>query len=151
MAKSALARRSAPKSHHPRRHSRGRRLARVAGKKVAHHAKKNVSARLGSLVGIGACAALGYAERQGKVPSLGGYEPSLVIGLALAFVAPMVVKGKAGAACAEAGAALTGVAAYKLGAGAPMRVGYDDQVSGDGGYEVGGEDEVGYEVSGDDD
>lgn len=150
MAKSALARRSAPKSHHPRRHSRGRRLARVAGRKMAKHGKAQVGARMGSLVGIGACAALGYAERTGKVPSLGGFEPSLVLGIGLGFVVPMLVKGKFGRMSAEAGAALSGVAAYKLAAGAPARVGFDDEVSGNG-YEVGGDDEVGYEVSGEDD
>lgn len=145
MAKHKLARRSASPV---RRRSRTSRLARVAGRKVARHAKAHAVDRMGSLVGIGACAAVGYLERSGKMPSLGGYEPTLVVGLLLAFGVPMVVKGKHGQMAAEAGAALSGVAAYKLAAGAPLRVGYDDQVNGDDevGYEV-----AGYAVAGDDD
>jgi hypothetical protein len=60
------------------------------------------------------------------MPSLGGFEPTLVAGIVLGFVVPHVVKGKAGQMAAEAGAALSGVAAYKLGSGSPFRVGGDD-------------------------
>lgn len=88
--------------------------------------KAHVAQRAGSLVGIAACAAVGYAEKQGKMPTLGGFEPTLVAGLALGFLVPAFVKGKAGQMCAEAGASLTGVAAYKFGTGAPLRVGGDD-------------------------
>lgn len=82
--------------------------------------------RMGSLAGVAACAAVGWAEKNGKMPALGGFEPTVVLGLALGFVVPSLVKGKAGQMCAEAGAALSGVAAYKLATGAPLRVGEDD-------------------------
>jgi hypothetical protein len=145
MAKHKLARRasSAPAARKP---SRLRRIGRVAGKRMKKHAVKHAGARAGALVGIGACAALGYAERMGKVPSMGGFEPSLVLGLVLGFGVPMLAKGKLAAHAAEAGAALSGVAAYKLAAGAPMRVGYSDQVGEDD--DVSGDDD---DVSGDDD
>lgn len=94
--------------------------------RAAARARQEAQQRAGSLVGIGACALVGYLEKQGKMPSVGGFEPTLVIGLGLGFLLPAVVKGKAGQMAAEAGAAVAGVAAYKLGAGNPIRVGDDD-------------------------
>lgn len=140
MAKHALARRSTP-APKARTHSRLRRVGAVAGKRIKKHAQKHAFANAGALVGVGACAALGYAERAGKVPSLGGYEPSLVGAIVLGLAVPMLTKGKVATVAAQAGAALGGVAAYKLGAGAPVRVGYDDQ--------VGAESIVGEAVEGD--
>lgn len=87
--------------------------------------------RAGSLVGIGACALVGYLEQQGKMPTMGGFEPTLVAGIGLGFVVPQFIKGKAGQMCAEAGAALSGVAAYKIGSGAPIRVGEDGDFGSD--------------------
>lgn len=92
----------------------------------AQKARQVAAQRAGSLTGIGACALVGYAEKTGKMPSFGGFEPTLVAGIALGFVIPHFVKGKMGQMSAEAGAALSGVAAYKLGSGQPFRVGGDD-------------------------
>lgn len=92
---------------------------------AANRTRQIAQQRAGSLVGIAACAGVGYLEKQGKMPSLGGFEPTLVVGVALGFLLPALVKGKAGQMSAEAGAALCGVAAYKLGTGAPIRVGED--------------------------
>lgn len=139
MAKHKLARRSAP-SAAPRRRSRLARIGRVAGKRMKKHAVKHAGERAGTLVGIAACAAVGYAERQGKMPALGGFEPTLVLGLVLGFGVPMLVKGKYGNMAAEAGAALSGVAAYKLSSGAPLRVGYADSVRGEDDDYVHGDD-----------
>lgn len=93
---------------------------------AASKTRQIAAQRAGSLTGIAACGLVGYLEKQGKMPSLGGFEPTLVAGLGLGFVVPHFIKGKAGQMCAEAGAALSGVAAYKLGTGAPIRVGGDD-------------------------
>lgn len=98
---------------------------------AAQRTRQIAAQRAGSLTGIAACALVGYAERQGKMPSLGGFEPTLVAGGLLGFVVPHFVKGKIGQAAAEAGAALCGVAAYKLGTGAPLRVGGDDDFGTD--------------------
>ena len=121
MAKHKLAiRHAAPKVSKARydRLVNARRAAVARTRQVA-------TARAGSLTGIVACAGVGYLEKQGKMPSLGGFEPTLVAGIALGFVVPHFVKGKFGQMAAEAGAALSGVAAYKLGTGAPIRVGDD--------------------------
>lgn len=124
MAKSRLARRT-----HTPTVSKARYEKLVHSKRATLTRAKQLGAqRAGSLVGIGACALVGYLEKQGKMPSIGGFEPTLVAGLALGFVVPSLVKGKAGQMAAEAGAALTGVAAYKLGSGSPLRVGEDDDV-----------------------
>lgn len=98
-----------------------RARAAAAGK-----ARQVAAQRTGSLVGVAACAAVGYLEKQGKMPSMGGFEPTLVVGLGLGFILPALVKGKVGQMAAEAGAAIAGVAAYKLGSGQPMRVGEDE-------------------------
>ena len=107
--------------------SKSRYEALVRARSVDAARTRQVAAqRAGSLTGIAACALVGYAEKQGKMPSLGGFEPTLVAGLTLGFVVPHFIKGKAGQMAAEAGAALSGVAAYKLGSGAPIRVGEDE-------------------------
>lgn len=93
---------------------------------AASKARQVAAQRAGSLTGIAACALVGYAEKNGKMPSAGGFEPTLVAGGLLGFVVPHFIKGKLGQMSAEAGAALCGVAAYKLGTGAPIRVGEDD-------------------------
>jgi hypothetical protein len=112
--------------------SKSRYDALVHARSAASARTRQIAAqRAGSLVGIGACALVGYLEQQGKMPSLGGFEPTLVAGLGLGFIAPQFIKGKAGQMCAEAGAALSGVAAYKLGSGAPIRVGADDDYGTD--------------------
>lgn len=98
------------------------RLRSAAVKRAGQETKQ----RMGALAGVGACAAVGYLERNGKMPSFGGFEPTAVIGLALGFVLPAFVKGNAGRVLGEAGVAVAGVAAYKLGTGAPLRVGEDD-------------------------
>ena len=88
-------------------------------------AKEVAQRRLGAIVGVGACAAVGYLEKTGKIPAVGGFESTAVIGavgVALGFLVPELVKGNAGQMAAEAGAAITGVAAYKLAMGAPLRV-----------------------------
>jgi hypothetical protein len=90
---------------------------------AASKARQVAAQRAGSLTGIAACGLVGYLEKQGKMPSTFGFEPTLVAGLVLGFVVPNFIKGKAGQMSAEAGAALSGVAAYKLGTGAPIRVG----------------------------
>ena len=92
---------------------------------AASRTRQMAAQRSGSLVGIAACAGVGYLEKQGKMPTVMGFEPTLVAGVALGFLLPALVKGKAGQMAAEAGAALCGVAAYKLGTGAPIRVGED--------------------------
>lgn len=94
--------------------------------RAAARARQEAAQRAGSLVGVGACALVGYLEKEGKMPSLGGFEPTLVIGVGLGFLLPAVVKGKVGQMAAEAGAAVAGVAAYKLGKGDPIKVGEDD-------------------------
>jgi hypothetical protein len=92
---------------------------------ASQKARQIAAQRAGSLTGIAACGLVGYLEKQGKMPSFGGFEPTLVAGLTLGFIVPSFVKGRAGQMAAEAGAALSGVAAYKLGTGAPIRVGED--------------------------
>jgi hypothetical protein len=120
MASKTIVRHSAPKV------SKARYDRLVHARRAAVTRAKQVGAqRAGSLTGIAACALVGYAEKNGKMPSLGGFEPTLVAGLALGFVVPHFVKGKVGQMAAEAGAALSGVAAYKLGSGSPIRVGED--------------------------
>lgn len=79
--------------------------------------------RMGALVGVGAAYAVGYLEKTDKMPKMpGGIEPTLVLGAVLGFVAPEFIKGKAGQVIAETGAAIAGVAAYKLATGTPIRV-----------------------------
>ena len=108
--------------------SKARYEALVRARSAALSRGRQVAAqRAGSLTGIAACALVGYAEKNGKMPSTFGFEPTLVAGLTLGFVVPHFVKGKVGQMAAEAGAALSGVAAYKLGSGAPIRVGEDDE------------------------
>lgn len=126
MAKSRLA----VRSHGAPKVAKSRYEALVRARSHAASKTRQIAAqRAGSLVGIGACALVGWAEKNGKMPSLGGFEPTLVAGIALGFVVPHFIKGKAGQMAAEAGAAISGVAAYKLGSGSPFRVGEDD---GDG-------------------
>lgn len=111
--------------------SKSRYDALVRVRSAAAARTRQVAAqRAGSLTGIAACALVGYAEKQGKMPSLGGFEPTLVAGGVLGFLVPHFIKGRAGQMAAEAGAALCGVAAYKLGTGAPVRVGGDDDFDG---------------------
>jgi hypothetical protein len=76
--------------------------------------------RVGTLVGAGTCAAVGWAEKNAKLAP--NYTSPMVLGLTgavLAFVLPEtgMGKGKLGQASAEAGAGLLGVAAYKIAAG----------------------------------
>lgn len=121
MAKKSMVRHVAPKV------AKSRYDALVRARHAATSRARQVAAqRGGSLVGIAACAGVGYMEKQGKMPSLGGFEPTLVAGVVLGFLVPHFVKGKFGQSAAEAGAALCGVAAYKLGTGAPIRVGEED-------------------------
>lgn len=94
----------------------------VAAKKAKEVAKQ----RMGTLVGMAACGVIGWAEKNGKMPDMFGFEPTAVLGVGLGFVVPALVKGKAGQMAAEVGASVAGVAAYKLAAGAPLRVGEDD-------------------------
>lgn len=101
----------------------GLRSSIVSKKKKASEVAQR---RMGALVGAAACGVVGYLEKTEKMPKLpGGIEPTVILGLA-GLVLPEFVKGKAGQMIAEAGAALAGVAAYKLAAGAPLRVGEDD-------------------------
>ncbi len=92
-------------------------------------AREVAGRRMGTLAGVAACAAVGYLEKSGKMPAMMGFEPTLVLGIGLGFIVPEVVKGNAGQMMAEAGAAIAGVAAYKLASGAPIRVGEDDSWS----------------------
>jgi len=115
-------RRSAPMV--PKRKYEGLIAARA---KAAKKAKEIGQRRMGSLIGVGACAAVGYLEKTGKMPSVAGIEPTVVLGVALGFLVPEVVKGPAGQMAAEAGAAIAGVAAYKLATGSPLRVSGDDE------------------------
>lgn len=123
MAKKAavVVRRAAPSV--PKKKYEGLVHARLVAKKKA---REVASRRMGTLVGVAACGAVGYLEKQGKLPAIAGFEPTLVLGVALGFIVPEVVKGTAGQMMAEAGAAVAGVAAYKLATGAPVRVGEDD-------------------------
>jgi len=98
-----------------------------ARQNAAKKAKEVASQRVGLIAGVAACGAVGYLERTNKMPSMLGIEPTAVLGVGLGLVLPMVIKGKAGAMAAEAGAALCGVAAYKLASGSPLRVGEDDE------------------------
>jgi len=112
--------------------SKNRYEALVRARSAASARTRQIAAqRAGSLTGIGACALVGYLEKQGKMPTFGGFEPTLVGGLTLGFIVPHFIKGRAGQMAAEAGAALAGVAAYKLGTGAPIRVGGDDDFGTD--------------------
>jgi hypothetical protein len=109
--------------------SKSRYDALVRTRSAAAQRTRQIAAqRAGSLTGIAACALVGYLEKQGKMPTFAGFEPTLVGGLTLGFVVPHFVKGKMGQMSAEAGAALSGVAAYKIGTGAPIRsvIGGDD-------------------------
>lgn len=87
--------------------------------------------RVGTLVGAATGYGIGWAEANGKMPArlsspaaIGG------IGAVAALVLPSYIKGRAGAALAEAGAAMLGIATYKLGTGVPA-IGEDDTESGD--------------------
>jgi hypothetical protein len=100
----------------------------VAKSKKAQKAAEVAGRRMGALVGVGAAYGVGYLEANGKMPTFpGGIEPTVVLGAVLGFVVPEFVKGKAGQMCAEAGAAVAGVAAYKLAMGAPLRVAGEDE------------------------
>jgi hypothetical protein len=83
-------------------------------------AREVAEERVGTIVGWGAAGAVGYIEKEGKMPDMGGVEPTLVIGGLLAFGVPMLVRGKLGAYAAEAGSAIGAVAAYKVGRGYPI-------------------------------
>ena len=90
------------------RHVAARKTREVAGQRV------------GMLVGMAACGAVGYLEKEEKMPDFGGVVPTVIGAVVLGFIGPMLIKGRAGSAMAEAGSALGGVAAYKLAKGAPL-------------------------------
>lgn len=134
MAKSSLS-----TKHAPARHSNwGARLvkAKEAGLKAAKSARlrsANVEKK-GKITGIVAAAALGYAEKNGYVPpSILGVNSSLVVGIGLGVVAPMLLKGATGKMLERAGDAALDIAAYKIAAGAPI-LGDDDSVGADGNF-----------------
>ena len=101
---------------------RGARSANARAKRVANE-------RIGTLVGMGTGYAVGRLERSGKkLPTVGGVEPTAVCGAALAFLPSMlgIGGGRLGTIAAEAGSALLGLAAYKVGKGIAPLVAGDD-------------------------
>jgi len=137
----ALAKRPVPTAAPRRRSSAG--LAKLERMKLSAARARSRASRLARekqgviIAGVGA-AAIGFAEKKGyRLPTLGGIEPTLLYGLMIAFVGPMVVKGNAGEALSDIGEGLLAVAAYKFGTGQPVLSGDDiddgspDSMSGD--------------------
>lgn len=82
--------------------AKAKELAREAGRRARQSAVR--AAQKGTVLSLGGAAALAVAEQRGvALPTLGGIDPAVLYGAALAFGAPMALKGKSGAALASVG------------------------------------------------
>lgn len=95
--------------------SGGRRVGKVS--RGARKVGRALLSPAGAMAAAGVAAgALGYVEGQGtEIPTIAGIPPALLVGAGLAFIGPMVIKGKGAAACVAGGAGLVGAGAYQYG------------------------------------
>lgn len=103
-------------------------LVRQAAANRAKRGREIAAKRVGTIVGMVAGAGAGYLERTGKVsPKFTSPAAFIGGGILLALVVPetSMGRGKLGQMCAEAGAGLGAVGAYKLGLGQAV-IGEDD-------------------------
>ncbi len=103
-------------------------MVKAAAKLKAKRGREVAAKRVGTLVGMAAGGAAGYAERVGKLdPKFTSPLAFGLTGVVLAFIVPETSfgKGKLGQMSAEAGAGLAAVASYKLGLGQAV-IGEDD-------------------------
>lgn len=81
---------------------------------VAKRASSAASANDHLLCSLGAAAALTYAEKKGKIPSIMGLDPALVIGGVLYLGGRKLAGGKAGQRIEAAGEGLLAVATSRV-------------------------------------
>lgn len=96
-------------------------------KAVAKRAHSGMMEQEEAAIAIGAPLVLGLLEARGtRLPTVGGIDPAIVWGAALALLGPKALKGKNGKRIAAAGVGLLSSAARDSGKRGSLKVGEDE-------------------------